>query len=136
MAKKNCTFCGEPGGDHAACVEAWGLDYDPTSERDSRAFLDRRRRIMDGETVPMNAGAYAAVDRVGQTIYTYPMGGWPGGKCVVTEMFPDREGAPEIVMQVRRVEDGDECGVFEYEYVELLVNAEPCMNGLAATAGG
>lgn len=121
MRKKNCTYCGKPGGDHRACVEAWGLDFDFESELEAQAILDRRQRIMAGETIPTGAGAFAEENRVGQTIYTHPMGTWPGGLCEVIVMSPDPEGAPEIVMQVRRVEDGDTCGVYDYETVEILV---------------
>lgn len=72
----------------------------------------------------MKAGAYARQDRVGQLVVTEAMGTWPGGLCEVIEMNPDPEGAPNIAMQVRRLEDGDECGVFEDEDV-LPVDAAP-----------
>lgn len=47
---KRCLFCkrsspalrrGQEA--HKSCNGAYGLDYNPTSERDARAFLDRRR---------------------------------------------------------------------------------------------
>jgi hypothetical protein len=49
--KNNCVFCGMPSADgknHHSCAEAWGLDYNPQSEEDAKAWLQRRReRIED-----------------------------------------------------------------------------------------
>ena len=65
---------------------------------------------------------------VGRTIMTEQEGAWPGGKARVLELFPDKEGAPEIVMQVRGLErqgrhvdnEDDDIGVFDHEEVTLL----------------
>lgn len=47
-----CTFCQKkrpkpgPSGCHRACVEAYGLDYNPTSDADARRWLDARRQSL------------------------------------------------------------------------------------------
>jgi len=52
----NCVFCNQTlsaesvsNGEksHRACVTAYGLDYDPKSEADAQAFLDRRAKIIE-----------------------------------------------------------------------------------------
>lgn len=55
MARKACAFCRRSfpalkadRDSHLACAEAWGLDFDPTSDAQARVFLDRRR-IMLGQ---------------------------------------------------------------------------------------
>lgn len=86
---------------------------------------------------------------VGQRIATEQYGEYPGGCAEIIELFPDLDGAPEIVMQVRNpafVQTDNplgEIGIFEWEYVGLLkgtpelgcgdpalvlpyCNAEPC----------
>jgi hypothetical protein len=56
---------------------------------------------------------------VGRKVHTEAIGSWKGGPSEVLQLEPD-ESAPEIVMQVRRLDDGDEIGVFGYEEIELL----------------
>ena len=42
-----CIYCKEPSKkNHYACLEAYGLDYDPTSHADAIRFLRQRRRIL------------------------------------------------------------------------------------------
>lgn len=45
--KKACIFCETGNENHEACVRAYGLDYDPTSEQDAKDFLERRRNILE-----------------------------------------------------------------------------------------
>ena len=56
---------------------------------------------------------------IGRTVRTEAMGSWHGGDCVVIDLGDD-PGAPEIVMNVKRLSDGEEIGVFEQEWVRLL----------------
>lgn len=56
---------------------------------------------------------------VGRRVRTIPIGEWPGGECEVISLHDD-PGAPEIVFIVRRIADGEECGVFADEPVDLL----------------
>lgn len=56
---------------------------------------------------------------VGRLVNTMAIGSWPGGPCEVIEMEPD-SAAPEIVMQVRSLDDGDEIGVFDDEDIQLI----------------
>lgn len=55
---------------------------------------------------------------IGRTVKTRPMGEYPGGKSVITEIAPD-DSAPEIVFQVRHPTFG-EIGVFANELVSLM----------------
>ena len=55
---------------------------------------------------------------VGREVETEAIGEWSGGRCVVTQVRPDR-AAPEIVFQVRRLSDDEEMGVFRSETVIL-----------------
>lgn len=56
---------------------------------------------------------------IGRHVRTIPYGQWTGGECEVTRLHNDPE-APEIVFLVRRIADGEECGVFADEPVELM----------------
>ena len=55
---------------------------------------------------------------LGRDISTLPMGSWRGGMCRIIEIYPD-EAAPEIVMQVRRLCDNEEIGIFAEENVYI-----------------
>ena len=55
---------------------------------------------------------------VGQRVWTPPMGDYPGGNAVVTQVGHDAN-APEIVFLVEHPTYGL-MGVFEYENVRLL----------------
>jgi len=55
-------------------------------------------------------------------VVTLPMGYWAGGRCRVVGLTPDEE-AKEIKMQVKRLSDSEEIGVFEDEMV--LVEVKP-----------
>lgn len=55
---------------------------------------------------------------IGKTIYTYPLGQYPGGYEKITEVLPD-ENAPEIVFQVEHPTFGS-IGVFENEKIDLI----------------
>lgn len=55
---------------------------------------------------------------VGREVETEAVGEWSGGRCVVTHVKPD-PAAPEIVLYVRRLSDGEEMGVFRHETVTL-----------------
>jgi len=63
---------------------------------------------------------------VGQRIATAQYGQYPGGCAEIIELFPDLDGAPEIVLQVRNpafVQTDNlrgEIGIFEWETVGLL----------------
>lgn len=56
---------------------------------------------------------------IGQKLYTFPMGEWPGGYATVIEMLPD-PGAPEIVFQVESETHGD-IGVYGHEEVGYVM---------------
>ena len=62
---------------------------------------------------------------IGQRVKTIPLGDWPGGEAVVTDLGHD-DNAPEIVMNVRK-DDGAEIGVFYWEPIELV--GEPVADG-------
>lgn len=53
---------------------------------------------------------------IGTKVNTVAYGEYPGGVATITELYPDPEGAPEIVMQVMHPTFG-EIGVFDYEPV-------------------
>ena len=53
---------------------------------------------------------------IGMDILTPAHGAWTGGVCTITEIEPDH-AAPEIVMQVVRLADGETIGIFEDEAV-------------------
>lgn len=59
-------------------------------------------------------------DLVGKRVSTMAIGDWTGGVCEVIKLQPDRKGAPEIVFQVRRLSDGAEMGVFDFEACEIV----------------
>ena len=82
----------------------------------------------------MKINAQQAVDTfgdklIGIQVITQKEGGWPGGLCEITDLGTD-ENAPEIVLNVKRLlkrtkemddfEIDDECGVFNYEEIEIL----------------
>ena len=46
-----CLYCGAPGPNHKACIEAWSLDYDPKSEEDAERFLKERRERIEKDMV-------------------------------------------------------------------------------------
>lgn len=56
---------------------------------------------------------------IGRRVDNEAIGDWPGGVCEVIQLEPD-EGSPEIVMQVRSLDSGEEIGVFDYEEISLL----------------
>ncbi len=68
---------------------------------------------------------------IGKHVLTMPLGSWPGGEAIVTELHHDA-GAPEIVFIVKgddpkitaAVDAGElpdnEIGVFDYEWVVML----------------
>jgi hypothetical protein len=56
---------------------------------------------------------------IGKLVNTMAIGDWQGGPCEVTEVDPD-PAAPEIVMNVRHLDGGDEIGVFEDEDIQLI----------------
>lgn len=64
-----CTFCRKarpkpgPSGSHRACVEAYGLDYNPTSDADARRWLDARRQSL-GQSRRWTVGLTPFQDRV------------------------------------------------------------------------
>ena len=69
------------------------------------------------EHTRIRASEFVKSHKIGDKVYTYPFGAWEGGLCRVIEFHPDPR-APEIVMQVRRIlGDGEEIGVFDYEWV-------------------
>ena len=44
-----CVYCGEAVEKwdyHDACIRAYGLDYDPQSEKDAKRFLREREQMM------------------------------------------------------------------------------------------
>lgn len=52
-----CTFCetdspplGPDEKHHRACIDAWGLDYDPVDGHDAQRWLDRREAWIEAET--------------------------------------------------------------------------------------
>lgn len=55
---------------------------------------------------------------VGREVLTQPMGEYPGGYAIVTQVHPD-PGAAEIVFNVKHPTFG-EVGIFEYEVVVLV----------------
>lgn len=57
-------------------------------------------------------------DLVGRTVFTEPVGEYPGGFAEVTELAPD-EAAPEIVCQVNNPCYG-EIGIFWNEELEVV----------------
>lgn len=68
---------------------------------------------------------------IGRTVLTEAIGIYPGGPAKVTEIAPDPEGAPDIVMQVEhptwRDEEGNgSMGIFHYEEIAEI-------DGLTAT---
>lgn len=56
---------------------------------------------------------------LGRAVYTPPLGDWTGGDCMVTDLGHDAN-APEIVMNVERLTDGAQIGVFRQEKVRLI----------------
>jgi len=57
-------------------------------------------------------------DLIGKVINTNPMGVYPGGMAIITEIEPD-SAAPEIVFYVYHMSCG-EIGVFKEEIVSLI----------------
>ena len=65
---------------------------------------------------------------IGLQVITEAEGGWPGGLCEIISL--GNKDAPEIVLNVKRLEErteqmiewevDNECGVFEYETIEIL----------------
>ena len=55
---------------------------------------------------------------IGQRVETEPIGEYPGGIAIVTELAPDPQ-APEIVFTVQHPSYGD-IGVFDWELVTLV----------------
>lgn len=72
----------------------------------------------------------ARKDAVGLHVETRAFGGWPVGACEVIAVRPDPE-APEIALQVRRIVDGAEIGVFGLERVRVA-ERQPTLPGLRA----
>lgn len=63
-------------------------------------------------------------DLVGMSVITQPMGAYPGGLGIVTEIRPDPE-APDLAFNVENEvwtddEGGHEIGIFTYEDVVLM----------------
>lgn len=65
---------------HVACIEAYGLDYDPSSELDARTWLDDRRHRF-GQLPRWTKRAYAAIPGIG-----------PRGRIVIVLVQEDRAG--------------------------------------------
>ena len=61
---------------------------------------------------------------IGRRVITAAIGDWQGGRCEVFALSLD-PGAPEIVFNVRRLSDGKEMGVFDYEPVDLVTETAP-----------
>ena len=59
---------------------------------------------------------------IGETVFTHPMGQYPGGYAKVTAILPD-PGAPEIAFQVEPPKSG-EIGIYGYEEVGLVVRTD------------
>ena len=73
-------------------------------------------------TITAAAGSVAAAlstALLGRQVITQKWGLFQGGLCTVIELAPD-ENAPEIVLQVRHDETGDEVGIFADEMICLV----------------
>lgn len=68
---------------------------------------------------------------VGATVMTDKCGAWAGGYVTVTEFLPDA-AAPEIPYWVKSRETGREIGLFDDEYITLLVKSEHWLKELEA----
>ena len=70
---------------------------------------------------------------VGATVMTDKCGAWAGGYVTVTEFLPDA-AAPEIPYWVKSIETGREIGLFDDEYITLLIKSEHWRKELEAHA--
>lgn len=73
-------------------------------------------------TITAAAGSVAAAlstALLGRQVITQKWGLFQGGLCTVIELHPD-ENAPEIVLQVRHDETGEEVGIFADEMICLV----------------
>ncbi len=69
---------------------------------------------------------------VGAIAFTSVCGPWHGGMATITEMQPDA-AAPEIPLQVKHAETGEEIGVFGDEFLMIeLESIGPAPVGRAA----
>ena len=67
------------------------------------------------------AAAYLHDAKIGDLIWTEPMGEWPGGYARIIELEPD-PNAPEIVFQVEGANGQGDIGVFGYERIMVITH--------------
>lgn len=71
---------------------------------------------------------------VGATVFTSVVGKWNGGMARVIEIQPDAE-APEIPLQIKHCDSGEEIGVFGDEFLMVefeTIGPAPAVGRVAA----